>query len=223
MTPLRARLPASDLPTRSQAVAEQLRRGILSGEIEPGTRLRQNDLAQQYGVSTTPVREAFLMLEREGLAVSDAHRGVIVFRPTLEDLQENYELRIVLESLGADKAAVNATDQDLVEITALFDEMHGLEDALRYMEVNTAFHERIYAAARRRRLAAMIKDLRNAGYAYGQLFAARMPGPEQTEAEHRDILEALQASAPRKAAQAMTRHLRNNADFVARQIAKARG
>jgi DNA-binding GntR family transcriptional regulator len=69
--------------TRSEAVAGELRRMIQSGEFPPGARLRQAEIAARFGMSTTPVREAFMILAQEGIVRQDAHRGVVVFQPSL--------------------------------------------------------------------------------------------------------------------------------------------
>ena len=103
-------------PTRAGAVAEKLRRLIQSGEIAPGSRLRQNELAERFGVSTTPVREAFAELAREGIVRLDAHRGATVFRPSLDELIEIYEIRGALEPLATELAAARATDDELAEL-----------------------------------------------------------------------------------------------------------
>src|ERR1700758_5490422 len=88
--------------TRAEAVAERLRQMIISGELAPGTRLRQAEIAELFNVSTTPVREAFTSLAREGFVRQDAHRGVEVFHPTEADIRENYEIRLALEPLATE-------------------------------------------------------------------------------------------------------------------------
>jgi len=205
--------------TRAQAVADALRTEIMSGVIEAGTPLRQVELAQRFGVSTTPVREAFAALLREGLVVGDSHRGVVVFRPSLDDLRENYEIRIALESLAAQKAAERISDQELADLDDLLAQMRGVRDPIKYFALNRRFHAGIYQAAGRTRLAALIERLRDAGHAYGNLFAVRAgEDRSQTELEHGVILQALKAKAPSRAAKAMAEHLRRNADFVAAQL-----
>src|SRR5262249_47844344 len=99
--------------TRAAAVAETLRRRIINGDLPPGTRLRQTEVAEQFSVSTTPVREAFTSLAREGFVRQDAHRGVEVFKPTEADIQENYEIRLALEPLAAEIAATSISEDDL--------------------------------------------------------------------------------------------------------------
>lgn len=209
--------------TRAQAVADALRREILAGEIEAGSPLRQVELAQRFGVSTTPVREAFAALLREGLVVGDSHRGVVVFRPSLEDLRENYEIRIVLESLATEKAAEKINEQQLAALDELLARMRGVRDPIEYFALNRRFHAAIYQSAGRARLAELIEKLRDAGHAYGNLFAVRSGDDRsQTELEHGAIVQALRAKAPARAAKAMATHLRRNADFVARQLMQTR-
>src|SRR3954453_2749502 len=114
--------------TVAQAVTERLRDAILSGEILAGTRLRHVDMTRRFGVSTTPVREAFVALQAEGLLLGDAYRGVVVFRPSRAALRENYEMRIALEALAAARAAENATAHDIEELRALARDMRALVD-----------------------------------------------------------------------------------------------
>src|SRR3954451_10284240 len=112
--------------TVAQAVTERLRDAILSGEIPAGTRLRHVDMTRRFGVSTTPVREAFVTLQAEGLLLGDAYRGVVVFRPTRADLRENYEIRTALGALAAARAAESATPADVADLRALVDAMRAL-------------------------------------------------------------------------------------------------
>src|ERR1700716_4054466 len=116
--------PAGLLPrTRAGVVAGKLRELILSGEIAPGTHLRQAEVAQQFGVSTTPVREAFVSLAREGLVRRDAHRGVGVFSASVAELAEIYEIRAALESLSAELAATRLSADRLAAIARVVEHM----------------------------------------------------------------------------------------------------
>lgn len=214
--------PASLLThTRAGVVAERLRDEIMSGRLTPGTPLRQKEVSERFGVSTTPVREAFAALQREGLLVGDPHRGVVVFRPSVHDLRENYEMRVELEALASRKAAELITDEDLAELDVLLQRMHETADPIEYFRINGEFHAAIYAAAQRPRLAEMIHQLRQAGYAYGNLFAVRMSDRSGSESEHAAIVDALRARSPERASAAMATHLQRNADFVAQQLQDA--
>ena len=204
--------------TRSQAVADELRAQIMSGALEAGTPLRQVELARRFGVSTTPVREAFAALLREGLVVGDTHRGVVVFRPSVEDLRENYEIRIALEPLAAAKAAGRITEAEVTELEALLGQMRRIADPIELFQLNRTFHARIYEIAARPRLATLIESLRDAGHAYGNLFAVRAKDRSLAERDHEAILLALKARAPARAAKAMADHLAHNADFIAGEL-----
>lgn len=208
-----------ELPkTIARAVADRLRAEIRSGELAPGTHLRQAHVAERYGVSTTPVREAFTALEREGLLHSVAHKGVVVFHPTGEDLREIYEIRIPLEALATERAVPNLREEDLAALAELLKRMAAADrkgDMARSGELNDAFHRRIYEAAGRPRLASLIADLRASSRAYTRLFAELAPRLEQTEAEHQAIYDACVARAAKRAAKAMTAHLQHTVDVVA--------
>ena len=204
------------LPTRAGLVADRLRQMIKSGELPPGTHLRQADFAARFGVSTTPVREAFVTLAREGLLRQDAHRGVIVFGPSVEELGEVYEIRTALEPLATQIATKQLSREDLDELERILAEMRGAEPA-HYLELNGQFHARIYRAAERPRLVELINGLResSANYIGMNLEHYDVAYRAQTQAEHEEILAALRAGAPKRAARAMRDHLENSARHVA--------
>jgi DNA-binding GntR family transcriptional regulator len=204
--------------TRAQAVADRLRDEISRGVLEPGARLRQQDVAARLGVSTTPVREAFLALQREGLLVHDDYKGVVVFVPTLADLSENYELRIALEPLATELAAGQLSAGDLYDLRALLDAMRGTQSSLEYLPLNHRFHLRIYRSAQRPKLCGIIEDLRKAASAYATLFAVQVPDSTETQVEHEEIFAALAARDGSRARLAMTAHLQHTLDVVSRRL-----
>ena len=109
--------------TIPEQIAAALRHDIVTGHLAAGTRLRQVEIAHRFGVSTTPVREAFGLLQSDGLVRIDTHRGVTVFLPTIEDLIEHYEIRRALEMLAVEKAAERFQTQDAPPLIAILDEM----------------------------------------------------------------------------------------------------
>jgi DNA-binding GntR family transcriptional regulator len=192
---------ASWMPvTRAHAVADELRRRILVGELPPGTRLRQLDVARELGVSTTPVREAFTSLAREGLIQQDAHRGVFVFEPSEDDVRERYEIRLALEPLAAGLAAKAMPDDTLAELEDVLAEMKraATRDKGRYAtELDPRFHALIAESAERPRLAELIASLRDGAG----------PVSKDVQAEHAEIVDALRAHSPKRASRAMKAHL----------------
>jgi DNA-binding GntR family transcriptional regulator len=162
--------------TRSATVADELRRMIRAGELAPGTRLRQDELAERFGVSSTPVREALTLLTRERLVRHDAHRGAVVFPPTQRDVLENFEIRLALEPLATRLAAGEfnrAGIAHLEELVARVDQAVGAVlsggDLTAYEQTDRALHRAIFAAADRPRLLEMIESLRDAAAAYAHL------------------------------------------------------
>jgi DNA-binding GntR family transcriptional regulator len=208
--------------TITAAVTSRLRDEILDGRLAPGSRLRQAHIAESYGVSTTPVREAFAALEREGLIRSNAHRGVIVFEPSAVDLREFYEMRIPLEALATEQAATNLTDRDLERMRSQLARLEAANvkaDWSLSSEINDEFHLTIYEAARRPRLARLIAELRASSRAYIAIFPKLVDRLAEAEHEHDLIFEACLARKPQEAARAMVTHLQHTVDVVAASIA----
>ena len=195
--------------TIAEQIAATLRHEIITGQLLAGTKLPQIETAQRFGVSTTPVREAFGLLQRDGLVQIDARKGVTVFLPTIQDLIEHYKIRMALEMLAAEEAAEHFKEQDAPPLITLLDEMYTTRDATHYVERNQQFHLRLYRIGRSLRLLAMIEELRNASIAYNHLYAsADVPrDAERLDREHRDILAACQANDPTRAADAVRHHI----------------
>ena len=206
--------------TVAEQIAAALRHEIVTGQLLAGARLRQVEIAQRFGVSTTPVREAFALLQSDGLVQIDTHRGVTVFLPTLQDLVEHYEIRMALEMLAAEKAAAHFQAQDAPPLVAILDEMYTTGDAARYVELNHQFHLSLYRLGGRSRLLEMIEELRNASIAYNHLYAAAdVPkDAERLDREHREILAACQAGDPVRAANAMRHHLQQTIVHVTKLL-----
>lgn len=158
--------------TRAAAVADALRDMIHSGELAPGTPLRQDHLAEQFGVSSTPVREALSILVRERLVRHDPHRGAVVYPPTAADIRENFEIRLALEPLATRLAAeyrADATVGHLCELLPALDAAVAAADPVAYAAADRAFHLAIFAAAERPQLLEMIVTLRDAAAAWAHL------------------------------------------------------
>lgn len=134
--------------SKSDMVTALLREQILSGELRPSGALRQRDIAIRFGVSQTPVREALRRLESEGLVVNDTHRGATVAESKAGALEENYQIRAALESLGAQLAARVITEAQLDRLEKLNARMRLVgEDAAAYLPLNREFHFTIYESA----------------------------------------------------------------------------
>ncbi|HEX4360571.1 MAG TPA: GntR family transcriptional regulator [Pseudonocardia sp.] len=209
--------------TRAGAVAQRLRELITAGELPLGSRLRQNEIAERLGVSSTPVREAFLLLAREGLVHQDTHRGAVVFSPTAADVEENYELRIALECLAVELAAKQIGPRQLDELDALLVRMNEAPRTdvdLHTKVLNRQFHTMIYRAADRPKLLEMIDTLRDTATIYQALLIQPTVSKDYLDAvraEHQELIAALRARAPKRAARAVRAHIEHNyAETMAR-------
>jgi DNA-binding GntR family transcriptional regulator len=207
------------LPTRAGAVAERLRELIRSGELAPGTYLRQDDFAARFGVSSTPVREAFLALEREGLVRRHPHRGVVVFMPTADELNELYEIRAVLEPLATEIATKKLSEDDLAALERIVTQMRTARPK-RFVELNDELHTRIYAAADRPRLRETIDGLREpaANYISMNIDIYDRMYRDEVQVEHEAIVQALRSRAPKRAARVMREHLERSGKHIASLI-----
>jgi DNA-binding GntR family transcriptional regulator len=174
--------------SKTDLVAALIRELVITGQLTGGEQLRQRDLAQRFGVSQTPVREAMRRLESEGLLVCDTHRGFTVAAPELGPVEENFQIRAALESLGASLAARKIDAAGLARLRDLNDRMRVLpDDDPRYLDLNREFHFAIYEYARSPLLLSLMR----------LLWAALHGGPRVTRThaesarQHDEILQAL--------------------------------
>jgi DNA-binding GntR family transcriptional regulator len=200
-------LLANGLQTRAAAVTNVLRDDIHTGRRPPGTRLRQASVAEEFGVSTTPVREAFVQLQREGLVRIEPHRGAIVRKPTLREVEEVYEIRAKLESLATERAVERADDQLIAALTKILDAIDAAKDSGEYLALNKEFHLQLYQQADRPQLVELIANLRDSSSVYLNLYLTDWPPDSEINDQHRAILEAVQAGNGKRAADLMEAHL----------------
>src|SRR3990172_7576448 len=152
--------------TAQAAVAEMLRTEILSGQLQAGGRLLQADVAERFDTSTTPVREALRQLISEGLLDGDPHRGVTVHETSVGELQELYEIRMVLEPFGIAATVGNIPPAELERADHLVGLMESRGDPAEWTLLNAEFHATLAAAARRPRLTSILNNLRNLSAIY---------------------------------------------------------
>ena len=144
--------------TKSDIVTAALREMLVTGELAPGTELRQRDLAEQFNVSPTPVREALRRLESEGLITYHIHRGARVVETAFGANEENFLIRAVLEGLAAALAAIRVTAADIEALTSINAQLAECEDgSSTAFELNRRLHFGIYEAAKSPSLLALLR------------------------------------------------------------------
>ena len=193
-------------------VYERIRDEIISGTLRPGEQLVEARIAEELGVSKTPVREALIRLQRDGLVEIEPYRGARVLRPSEQDVQEILELRLLLESqiarelaLSRPPAVLDALEGSVRQSkqAAQSGEMQLLLDSL------TSFSDIQTEACGNSRMAKLLVDLRSVLLLIGTT-SRRVPGRDQRSiAEHEAILAAFRAGDPEAAVEATARHIRS--------------
>jgi DNA-binding GntR family transcriptional regulator len=202
--------------TAQQMAYDILRQNILRGSLPPNTRLLQADIAAQFGLSTTPVREALQRLASEGLVRIDAHRGAVVRGLNVDELTEIYELRMVLEPLAIRKAAMRITQSELKRAEELCTRMEALhDDVTAWAEANRDFHALLAEAAHSPHLIEILQSLRDRAMPYVRLSMGFQDSFADTaDMEHRQLVEACRNREPETAAEIELRHLATTRDLT---------
>ncbi|MDM0044018.1 GntR family transcriptional regulator [Variovorax dokdonensis] len=197
-----------------EEVAELLRQRIFSRELEPGSWIDELKLAEEYGISRTPLREALKVLATEGLVTMKVRRGAYVTEVSDKDLADVYHLLSLLESDAAAVTAERATDAQMVDLEAIHAELEsaarpGHVDRDLFFGINERFHMKLLALADNRWRDQMVADLRKVMKLNRQNSLLKSGRIEESLAEHRALMAALKARDPKAAAQQMRLHFAN--------------
>lgn len=205
----------------SAAASEVIREAIIDGRLAPGQRLKEEELARELGMSRTPVREALLMLQSEGLVESLPRRGAIVRSYAVDDLDEMYQLRAVLEGYAARRAATRISPEDvtrLEESCARFDRLRAEDDLHDLVKENLFFHNVILEAAASDRLGPMVRKVIDIPLVYKSFY---WYSPEQkliSEHYHKQLTRALRVGDAERAELVMREHVLEARDFLLAQL-----
>lgn len=209
--------------TKQDYVYEQLYEAILSGRFKPGEHLVLEDLADEFGTSRTPLREAIRRLQTEGLVDFAPHRGAVVADLSVEELIELYHIRAVLDGLAARLATENLSDTELTELRSIYEDTQRELDPsnpVRFEEFNRKFHEIIYQGANAPSLYEMITNLYTKTARHRHL-SLRSPGRVQdVMAEHHRIVDALMARDAEMAERRAREHHENTAKALVNLLEK---
>ncbi|QEL66419.1 transcriptional regulator, GntR family [Oryzomicrobium terrae] len=208
-------------PALYEEVAERLRQRIFAHELKPGAWIDEQAIAEQYGISRTPLREALKVLASEGLVNLKPRRGCYVTELSPKDISDIFPLMALLEGRSAFEATERATDADRARLQALHDDLEQAArdgDIPRFFEANQEFHRTLQAITGNRWLLQVIQDLRKV-LKLTRLHSLSAEGRlQQSLEEHRAILAAVLKGDPARAESLMRDHLLAGREAVTKNL-----
>jgi DNA-binding GntR family transcriptional regulator len=208
--------PSSDTQLKSSTLREQaraaLRASIITGELAAGELYSVGTVAERLGVSATPIREALSDLEHLGLVAIFRNRGFIVPELTAHDLDEIFELRLLLEVPAVERVVGRLSAEDLATCRREVERgmrAAGKGDLPTFLEADREFHRRLLSALGNARLVEVVDNLRDQARLYGLTRLAASGGLIASAEEHQRLLAAVEADNPQAAGQQMTLHLKH--------------
>lgn len=208
------------LPLRD-VVFNTLRQAILRGEMEPGERLMEIQLAQKLGVSRTPIREAIRKLELEGLVIMIPRKGAEVAHITEKDMKDVLEVRSTLEELVVELAIKNVTEEKLDELKAankVFESAVVSKDVVNIVEADVKFHDILYSMTNNARLIQIINNLREQMYRYRLEYVKDARTHSILISEHNDIIKQIREKNVSVAKTVIHQHISNQEKGIIRLL-----
>ncbi|MBM7599463.1 DNA-binding GntR family transcriptional regulator [Virgibacillus halotolerans] len=209
-------LDTSNVYSLSDRVCQALREAILKGTFKPGERLVQEEIANSLGVSRMPIREAFRKLEAEELVHMEPNRGAVVKPLLVEDIEEIYLLRSVLEKMAVAESLKKIQRQDIIELESLVTIMDQADDVEHFVKTNIEFHRLLMKHCTKRRLLSFIETLWNG-------FPQHTPHlldeqEEMSNEEHHEMLAAVKENDADKVAEIVSHHIKRTGDALVEYI-----
>jgi DNA-binding GntR family transcriptional regulator len=201
----------------SSAATERIRAAIVDGRFAPGERLKEEELARELGISRTPVREALLMLQSEGLVESVPNRGAIVRAYTPQEIEEMYELRALLEGFAARRAATRIGPAGVRALRASnerFGRLRAANDLVDLIRENLVFHNTILEAAGSDLLVGMVRSVVEVPLVYKSFYWYPREQKRISEHYHEQLTRALEARDSERAELIMKEHVFEARDFL---------
>jgi len=196
----------------SKKVYRILKKEIIKGSFKPGDKVLEGKIADQMGISRTPVREAICVLAAEGFVILSPNQGVVVRSVSAENIREVLQIHSVLEGLAARLSCEVINEEDLKELENCVNKMEKLankKDSSTYSEVDLKFHELIVNICRNKRLIQMRKNISDQAQRY-RISSLSIPRRlKESLKEHQKILEAFKTKDPKKADSTSQKHIQN--------------
>ncbi|MBL4773887.1 MAG: GntR family transcriptional regulator [Alcanivoracaceae bacterium] len=197
--------------TRTEHVLDLIKEDILSGVLQSGEPLRQSVLAEKYQISRIPIREALLQLEAQGLVRVEAHKGAIVTEISIQEIDELFNLRAILEPYILEFAIPNMDQSCFQQCTSI---LLKLENALKdnnkveqWSDYNFQFHHCLYSPAKLHHTLDLVNTLNTRCDRYIRMQLLYTNGIDKAEEEHRELLRLCQSKDTKKASNYLSKHI----------------
>lgn len=203
--------------TLHEEIADNLRELIMSGQLQEGDKIKEDELCSSMGISKTPLREALRVLSVEGLIKLVPNRGSFVSTPTFEEIREMFDVMSVLEGICARAATEKMSAKDLKNLEKLHNRLEknfNRRAQREYIRINNQFHSFVQKLAGNRTLNQIVNGLRQKILLYRYQSLNWPERFEQSIQEHRDLLEAFRKKDPKKAETLMRRHLKKQCNAL---------
>ncbi len=202
-------------------VFDVLMSAIMSGQLSPGERLLEVQLAEEMGVSRTPVREAIRRLELEGFVVMLPRKGAYVAGLSIDDVENVYEIRTALETLAVKLAAQRMQDEDYRLLDALAERMQATwqeGDVEAWVKLDANFHELLYKFSRNDRLVQLMSNVMEQISRYRIISLANVEVRHNSLAEHQNVISALRRRDSEAAVEAAAQHIENTKQSLVKML-----
>jgi DNA-binding GntR family transcriptional regulator len=210
----------SDQRTIQQLATDRIRRAILDGTFRPNDRLNHAELAERLNISRIPTREALRVLEGEGLVKSYPYRGTVVSTMSAEEIEEAYEIRILLETSAAQRAIRRMDDAQIDRIRTVYKQMLGPVGLDEWVSLNSKFHRELYSASTWTRLMSIVDMLRNLTTPYVRIYVSEPADREAANSEHAEIVAAVEAKDGVTLKAVLRRHLAHSCQGILSKLKK---
>jgi DNA-binding GntR family transcriptional regulator len=199
--------------------AEILRQRILTGDLKSGQPIRQEQIAQELGVSRIPLREALKQLEAEGFVTIEPHKGAIVSTLSLADVEELFELRIHMETWLLRDAIPRMREADFAQLDAIIDESRLPDNLAHWGNINWRLHEVMYRPAGKPISLRFLKRIHDNLDRYLRLQITLTQDWDRAHGDHQQLIELSRARDVEAAVAVLERHIRNTARALAEALA----
>jgi len=207
----------NDYKTLREVIFTTLREAIIMGELKPGERLMEVQLAEKMGVSRTPVREAIRKLELEGFVEMIPRKGAHVAKLTAKDIMDVLEVRASLDALAASLAAERITEDELKELKHIKTQLENYvqkDNLQNIVKKDIEFHDVIYHASKNDKLIQIVNNLREQVYRFRVIYLKDLGSSKEVIREHEEIFEAIRLRDRELAAEVARKHIRNQEQMI---------